>query len=100
MSEGKDQALMFLDCGRWHLRKPLPLWMTQSGAGYTVGDHVVGLCGTGKTLRDALADYSRNLVEFSDRISRQYQRLMEIMAVSVQKGTLDVTDCTLIHGLY
>ena len=86
MSEGKDQTLVSLDCGRWHLRKPLPLWMTQSGAGYTVGDYVVGLCGTGKTLRDALGDYSRNLIEFSDRISRQYQRLMEIMAADGQVG--------------
>ena len=86
MSECGGQVLESLECGKWHLRAPLLLWQTESGVGFVVGNHVVQLCGTGDTPEEALEDYCRNLVEFAERIERQHERLLEIMAVSVQKG--------------
>jgi hypothetical protein len=86
MTERPAQTLTTLDCGKWHLRAPLLLWQTESGVGYVVGNHVVQLCGTGDTPEEALEDYCRNLIEFAERIERQHERLLEIMAADGQKG--------------
>lgn len=86
MTERPAQTLTTLDCGKWHLRAPLMLWQTESGVGYVVGNHVVQLCGTGDTPEEALEDYCRNLIEFAERIERQHERLLEIMAADGQKG--------------
>lgn len=84
MTERPAQTLESLDCGKWHLRAPLLLWQTESGVGYVVGNHVVQLCGTGDTPEEALEDYCRNLIEFAERIERQHERLLEIMAADGQ----------------
>lgn len=86
MSECPGQVLESLDCGKWHLRAPLSLWQHESGAGWCVGNHVVQVCGLGDTPEEALADYCRNLIEFAERIERQHERLLEIMAADGQKG--------------
>ncbi len=77
MTERPNKVLESLDSGKWHFRK-IGLWHTESGPGHTVGDFTVNLCGTGKTLQEAIEDYSRNLIEFAERTSRQYKLLMEI----------------------
>jgi len=118
MTDRPNCELTLLESDRWQLRGPLTLWQYESGAGWTVGNHIVQLCGLGSTPEEALDDYCRHLIEFAEGIERQRGRLLEIMEPigqswqvtatedsiagdSIVRGvTSGVTDCTQEEARY